>query len=212
VSTLPPPPGAPPPAEPTDGSERVGSSPEIVATGERRSSAAVVLALLLTVAVGLGAWALISWARGSDTCEAGAFESVRFGYCVRAPGGWTAEAAGDEGPALDRFLMADGPGTITVTAVLLSKGQDLARFEQFVRGFDEDAGATLGQSRRTEIDGAAAVSFDITTEDGDATTLGREVLFVREGTAWRVQLADDEPGFEASVRQLDDMLATWRFT
>ncbi|MET0801301.1 MAG: hypothetical protein ABWZ53_09055 [Actinomycetota bacterium] len=171
-----------------------------------------MIALLLTVVVGLGGWALISWARGGATCEAGAFESQRFGYCVRAPGGWTAEAASDEGPALDRFLVADGPGTITVTAVRLSKGQDLARFEQFVRGFDEDAGATLGESSRAEVDGAAGVVFDITMEDGDGTTLGREVLFVREGTAWRVQLADDEPGFEASVRQLDDMLATWRFT
>ncbi|MGH2631724.1 MAG: hypothetical protein ACRDHI_14360, partial [Actinomycetota bacterium] len=185
---------------------------EAGATGERRSRAPVVLAFLLTALVGFGAWTLISWARGGAACEAGAFESPRFGYCVRAPGGWTAEAAGDEGPALDRFILPDGPATITVTAVRLSKGQDLARFEQFVRGFDEDAGATLGESAQAEVGGAMGVTFDVTMEDGDGTTLGREVLFVREGTAWRVQLADDEPGFEASAHQLDEMLASWRFT
>lgn len=172
----------------------------------------VVLALVLTLLVGAGVWVLVSWARGGGGCEAGHFESTRFGYCVRTPGGWTAEAAGKDGPPIDRFLVPDGVATITITAVQLSKGQDLARFEQFVRAFDEQAGGTLDASVPAEVDGVSAVAFDLAIETPDGTTRGREVLFAQDGVAWRVQLADDEAGFDASVARLDEMLGTWRFT
>jgi len=36
-------------------------------------------------------------------------------------------------------------------------------------------------------------------------------LFARDGIAWRVTLADDQVGFEASARRLDELLETWRF-
>ena len=124
----------------------------------------VVLALVLTLLVGAGVWVLVSWARGGGGCEAGHFESTRFGYCVRTPGGWTAEAAGKDGPPIDRFLVPDGVATITITAVQLSKGQDLARFEQFVRAFDEQAGGTLDASVPAEVDGVSAVAFDLAIE------------------------------------------------
>lgn len=200
---LPPPPGyvggeegePPPPGEP-----------------ERRATVPLALALVLTLLVGAGAFALVTWARGWAACEEGDFESPRFGYCVRTPGGWTAEAAGEDGPPLDRFLMPGGSATITVTAVRLSKGQDLARFEQFVRAFDERAGATLGGSTSTEVAGAPAVVFDLSVEAPEGVTMGREVLIARDGIAWRVQLADEEAGIAASVARLEEMLATWRFT
>ncbi|CAN5673934.1 hypothetical protein BH18ACT17_BH18ACT17_16110 [soil metagenome] len=178
---------------------------------ERRSALPVVLALVLTALVGVGAFALVSWARGGAACETGAFESVRFGYCAEPPGGWLAAAAEGEDTSLDRFLLQDGAATITVTAVPLTRGQDLARFEQFVRGFDEEAGATTGSSSQREVDGADAVAFDVTLDGPDGVTRSREVLFARDGIAWRVTLADDQVGFEASARRLDEMLETWRF-
>lgn len=172
----------------------------------------MVLALVLAVVVGVGAWRLVSWAQGGGRCEAGDFESPRFGYCVRTPGGWTAEAAGNDGPPIDRFLVPDGAATITVTAAKLSQGQDLARFEQFVRTVDEQGGGTLGASSSIEVGGVTAVAFDLTIDSPDGITLGREVLFAQDGIAWRVQLADDEAGFDSSVGRLDEMLDTWRFT
>jgi hypothetical protein len=38
------------------------------------------------------------------------------------------------------------------------------------------------------------------------------VLFAREGIAWRVTLADDAIGFTSSVRRLEELLESWRFT
>ena len=200
---MPRPPGL---AAPDEGAESPGDE-----GSERRSALPVALALLLVAVVGVGAFALVSWARGSVGCEAGAFESVRFGYCVEPPGGWLASPAEGEDTSLDRFLLQDGAATITVTAVPLTRGQDLDRFEQFVRGFDEEAGATTGASTQREVDGAEAVAFDVMLEGPDGLTRSREVLFARDGIAWRVTLADDQVGFEASARRLDEMLETWRF-
>lgn len=212
-NSLPPePPGGPPlPPPPGFGGGDEGEPPS-PGEPERRATVPLALALVLMLVVGAGAYALVTWARGGAACEEGDFESPRFGYCVRTPGGWTAEAAGKEGAPLDRFLMPGGSATITVSAVRLSKGQDLDRFEQFVRAFDERAGATLGASTSTEVDGAPAVVFDLTVETPDGVTMGREVLFSQDGIAWRVQLADEEAGIDASVTRLEEMLETWRFT
>ena len=171
----------------------------------------VLLALALTVVVVLGGVALVSWARGGGGCEGGSFESPRFGYCVRAPSGWTAVAAEGAGTPLDRFFVQDGAATITVTAVPLTQGQDLARFEQFVRGYVEDAGATAGSSRPVTVDGVDGVMFDVRLEGAEEQIRSREVLFARDGVGWRVTLADEQVGFDASARRLDEILASWRF-
>jgi hypothetical protein len=164
---------------------------------------------VLTVLVVAGAVGLVRWARGGATCDAGAFESERFGYCASTPAGWVAAAAGEG--SVDRFLVPDGAGVITVTAVLLSKGQDLARFEQFVRGYVEEAGGRAGASSPLEVDGQPATAFDVTLDGPDGVVRSREVLVARDGVAWRVTLADDEVGFSSSARQLDELLASWRF-
>lgn len=199
----PPPPGSLPPQHPEVTTEE---------PVERRATVPVVVALLLTVSIGVGAFALVTWVGGGASCEGTDFESDRFGYCVRTPAGWVAVPSADADPPLDRFMVQDGPGTITVVAVELSQGQDLARFEQFVRGYVEDAGATTGPSSTFEVDGVEAVGFDVTLEGPDGVVRSREVLFAREGVAWRVTLADEDLGFEASERQLEELLASWRFT
>ena len=169
------------------------------------------LAIALAAAVALGAVALVWWARAGAGCEQGSFESPRFGYCVRTPSGWTAVAAEDAGTPLDRFFLPDGAATITVTAVPLTQGQDLARFEQFVRGYVEDAGAAADTSRPVTVDGVEGVAFDVRLEGDDGQVRSREVLFARDGIAWRVTLADEQIGFEANAHRLDEMLESWRF-
>ncbi|HET9310850.1 MAG TPA: hypothetical protein VFP41_06460 [Actinomycetota bacterium] len=204
------PPLPPPPGGGDDGEVDVDAGGPV--HPERRATVPVVLALALTVVVGVGAFALVSWAGGGSSCEDGDFESVRFGYCVRAPSGWVAEAAEVDAASHDLFLLPSGAATITVTAVPLTKGQDLARFEQFVRGYDEDAGGSTGSSTSLEVDGADAVAFDVTVDAPDGVVRSREVLFTRNGVAWRVTLADDEIGFGSSIRRLDELLDSWRFT
>ena len=200
-----------PPLPPPPGVSPVPEAP-VLPTSERepRPVVPVVVALALSVLVAIGAAAVVTWARSGGGCEAGSFESRRFGYCVRAPSGWTAVAAeGAEAP-LDRFFVQDGAATITVTAVPLTRGQDLARFEQFVRGYVEDAGATTDASRPVTVDGVEGVAFDARIEGADDQIRSREVLFARDGIAWRVTLADEQVGFDASARRLDELLASWR--
>jgi hypothetical protein len=170
-----------------------------------------VVAALLVLVVAVGATALFGWARADSACGEGDFISSRFGYCVRTPPGWeAAPAEGDD--TLDRFLLRNGAATITVTAVSLEKGQDLARFEQFVRGYVDGSGAVSGDSSPVEVDGVEGVAFEATLQGLEGTTRSREVLFAREGIAWRVTLADDEASFEASAARLDQLLSSWRFS
>lgn len=178
---------------------------------QRRATVSVVLALMLTVFVAAGGFAVVSWAQGDAACRESDFRSVRFGYCASTPAGWTATAAQGEDTPLDRFLMRAGPAVITVTAITLAKGQDLARFEQFVRGYDEGVGASAGRSMSLEVDGADAVAFDVTLGGPDGAVRSREVLFVRDGIAYRVTLADEQVGFEASLKRLSSLLDSWRF-
>jgi hypothetical protein len=211
---LPPPPGTEPPP-PLPGSLPPGGTQAAPRPDDgppaRSAAAPVALALVLTLVVALGGFALVSWARGGSSCPDGAFESTRFGYCATPPAGWLAAAA--EGPgALDRFLVPDGAGTVTVTATALDKGQDLARFEQFVRGYVEEAGGDAGDASALEVDGADGLAFDVTLEGPDGTVRSREVLLARDDVAWRITLADEASAFDASARQLDAMLDTWRFT
>lgn len=216
VSSIPLPPvpsgGAPMPPPPGTGGGGEGPPPpEEPEQPERRTTVPIVIALLATVLVGVGAFAVASWASGDAGCGPGDFESVRFGYCARTPTGWIAAAAQGEDTPLDRFLLQDGAATMSVTAVSLTKGQDLARFEQFVRGYDEDAGGRTGAASTLEVDGVEAVAFDVTVEGADGTVRSREVLFTKDGVGWRVTMADEDVGFEASLRRLDEFLDSWRF-
>jgi hypothetical protein len=212
ASSLPMPPSDPslPPPPESAGDDR--PRPDEPEAERPRASLPVALALLLTALVAAGGFAVASWAQAGGACEDADFSSTRFGYCAVVPAGWIAAPAEGDGVPLDRFLLQGGPAVITVTAVPLTRGQDLARFEQFVRGYVEAAGATASPSTVTEVDGVEALVFDATLAGPDGDVRSREVLFQREGIAWRVTLADEQVSFEASARRLDEMTASWRFT
>lgn len=213
ASSLPLPPLDPrmPPPPSKGGHDEAPGSPPPDEQESPRATIPVLFALALILLVGAAGFALVSWARGGAACEDADFRSVRFGYCASTPAGWVSAAAREADSPLDRFLLQDGAAVITVTAVPLTRGQDLARFEQFVRGYDESAGATTSGSRSMEVDGVDAVAFDVTLGGPDGDVRSREVLFAREGIVWRVTLADEQVGFEASLNRLDDLLESWRF-
>jgi hypothetical protein len=199
---LPPPPGAsveapPPPPEP--GSARRSRMPLLVGF-------AVLSAMVLIV----GSLAL--WLSAPGRCDNATFTSERFGYCMTAPAGWTAETARVGDTPVDRFLAPDGPTVVYVQAVALDQGQDVHAFSDFVRSVAEQSGFTLGQPSEFQIDGVAAVSWD--KSEAAPTTSGtivREVVFVRGDTAWRVQFADTADGFDAHKPTFEEMLGSWHF-
>jgi hypothetical protein len=175
-----------------------------------------VIAVFALLGVAAGVVMVLAWVLGGpETCAGGDFSSDRFGYCARVPSGWEVVASTDDeaGPATgdaDRFQQPGAAGTILVTAVPLSGGQDLERFATFVRGLGSDAGWDVGGMSSTEVAGTEAITFDLVAGD-DGQTRSREVVFVRDGFAWRVQLADGATSFDASARALDDLLASWVF-
>jgi hypothetical protein len=204
MSSLPPLPAPPP------GRDEVEHAP-VVPEEEPSSRWPVVAALLGLLIVGGGVVALLDWVLGGPTvCEEGSFTSDRFGYCTQVPSGWEAAAATDDEVA-DRFLRPTDAGTILVTAVPVSDGQDLERFADYVRGLDTEAGATVGKMNGVEVAGVEAVMFDVTAGAEDDATRSREVVFLRDGSAWRVQLADASLSFDASTRALDELLEGWVF-
>jgi hypothetical protein len=220
MSDLPPTPSFPEPPggvgegpPPPPGSvERAPPAEEPAPPQKRSSRWPVVLAVVLVLFVIGGAVALYSWATGGpSSCGDGDFTSARFGYCTAIPSGWDVVAPnGDDAATADRFQQPAASGTIEVTAVPLSGGQDLDQFTTYVRQLDEEAGWVVGRSTPTQVADIDAVTFDI--EAGtDAATRSREVVFVRDGFAWRVQLADGASSFDASTRALDQLLGAWVF-
>ena len=206
MSTLPPP---PPGAIPSSGE----TEPETEVAPERRSPWHVVVAVLalvglLTLGAGLFVWAF----GGPISCAEGTFTSERFGYCVQVPQGWEVAGATDDAP-VDRFQVPTASGTVLVSAVPLSGGQDLAAFEDYIRSLEEGVGRAPGPSTPTQVAGVTALTFDVRAGDGSVSdgASSREVLFVREGFAWRVQGADTAEGFESTTAVMEQMLATWEF-
>lgn len=208
---LPPEPGEPaepvPEPAPADDSER--------SDGRRSSGWPVAIAVLAMVGVAFGVFALLTWVVGGPaSCGEGDFSSDRFGYCIGVPSGWEVVAATDENDPTtrdtDRFQQPGAAGTILITAVPLAPGQDLEGFASAVRSLDEGAGWDVGEMSTIEVAGQDAVTFDIAAGQTGATR-SREVVFVTDKFAWRVQLADDQTNFDASTRALDELLTSWVF-
>ena len=199
---LPPPPGGaieapPPPPDPGSG---------------RRSRVPVLVALAVLSAMVLIVGSLALWLSTPGRCDNATFTSERFGYCMTAPAGWTAETARVGDTPVDRFIEPDGSAVVYVQAVAVDQGQDVHAFSDYVRSVAEQSGYTLGQPNDFEIDGVAAVSW----EKSEATpttseTIVREVVFVRGDTAWRVQFADSADAFDAHKPAFEEMLGSWHF-
>jgi hypothetical protein len=198
---LPPPPpgGEPPPAEVLPEEPQQGSKAPML----------VGLALLLGLVILVGA--VVAWLAAPGRCDSATFTSDRFGYCMTAPTGWTAETARVGDTPVDRFLQPDGAAVVYVQAVALDPGQDLNAFADYVRTSAQQAGYTVGTPAQLQIDGVAAVSWDKSTNASADDAIVREVVFVRGDTGWRVQFADSASSFDAHTVDFQQMLATWHF-
>jgi hypothetical protein len=196
---LPPPPGwKPPPEPPAEEPERSRRGP-VLALG-----VAVVVSTLLVV----GLWG----SRSTDACEASTVESARFGYCIRAPG-WrlTNEELSVRLP-YDELIRPADASSVRIVAIELDPGQDLDLVVQTVRSIETEGGIDVSAVVDRRVAGVPAAQWDIALEAGssDARHI-REVVFVREGTAWRVQLLADAQGFAIRVGEFERILRSWIF-
>jgi hypothetical protein len=194
-----------PPPQPTE------AAPAAAPESLRRSRTPLVVGMLVLLALTGVVAGLVAWLAAPGRCDDATFTSDRFGYCVAAPPGWSAEAARVGQTTVDRFLIPDGSAAVFVQAVDLQDGQTLDRFVEFVRALGERGGYSMGAISQTEVGGVPAMTWEVVVSSEAGATRMREVVFVREATAWRVQFADTSGGFEAHAPAFQQMLSSWDF-
>jgi hypothetical protein len=185
---------------------------EVATAGPERSAGkaiAVVAGLLIVLAgvVVAGFW----WLGGPGICDRSTVESARFGYCVAAPG-WelTNEAAQTELP-YDELIKPADASTVRIMAIQLQTGQGLEEIVQAVREIATQEGMTVGEVVERRVAGVPAAQWDLVLEGGQVEQQVREIVFVRDGSAWRVRLQADTEGFGIRAEEFDDILGTWTF-
>ena len=197
-----------PPPPPGRNAEVEEAAPE----APTRSAAKAVLVVggLLIVLAGVvvaGFW----WLGGPGVCDRSTVESARFGYCVAAPG-WelTNEGAQAELP-YDELIKPADASTVRIIAIQLQTGQGLDEIVQAARDIATQDGMTVGEVVERRVAGVPAAQWDFALEGGQVEQQVREIVFVRDGSAWRVQLQADTEGFDIRAEEFEDILGSWTF-
>ena len=187
--------------------------PEAPPEPTRRSRRPLLAAAAVLIALVAGVVAVAVWVSAPGRCDEATFTSTRLGYCLVAPSGWAGGTARVGSTTVDELLLPKGSAAVFIQAVSLQPGAGLEEFATQVRALDQQAGYRIGKSSTSEVDGVTADRWDVTSTapNGDVTKV-REVVFVRSGTGWRVELADTADAFDRDAAALEQMLSSWRFT
>ena len=200
---LPPPPGGEPEPEPQAEERRRSSS---------RAPVLVLLGVLLVTATAVVV--LVAPWRASDdgVCEASTVESTRFGYCIAAPGWRLTDEPRTARLPYDQLVRPTDASTVRIVAIDLDSGQDLDLVVQTIRSIQTEDAIDVGAVVDRRVAGVEAVQWDVAIRPGDADARRiREVVFVRNGTAWRVQLLAEAGGFDTRVDDFEAILRSWTF-
>jgi hypothetical protein len=195
----------PPPGREADVEEAAPEAP----TRSAGKAIAVVAGLLIVLAgvIVAGIW----WLGGPGVCDRSTVESARFGYCVAAPG-WelTNEAAQTDLP-YDELIKPADAATVRIMAIQLQTGQGLDEVVQAAREIATQEGVDVGEVVERRVAGVPAAQWDFVLDGGQVEQQVREIVFVRDGAAWRVQLQADAQGFGVRAEEFEDILGTWTF-
>ena len=183
-----------------------------VLPARQRSALPAILTLIGLVVVGAAVG--LYFALRPDPCR-DKFKSalVSPSYCVSVPLGWEQRPAAIGAQAVvDSFGPPAGVTTVLVVPFDLPDDWALADYEAYIRDQDEGNGFTPGSPSTTSLDGGEARMWDFTTRNALGETFRtREVVTVRDGFGWTVQMSDTEEGFDAHLPTFEDMLSTWHF-
>jgi hypothetical protein len=202
----------PPLPPPPPGGEPAVEVPE-QPTEPRRSSRGLVVALIAGLLVTSTLVAVAWWrAPADEVCEASTVESARFGYCIEAPG-WRLTNAPDAARLpYDQLVRPADASTVRIVAIDLDAGQDLDLVVRTIRSIETEDAVEVGAVVDRRVAGVQAAQWDVSVGAGssDARRI-REVVFVRDETAWRVQLLADAGGFDLSLEEFEAILRSWTF-
>jgi hypothetical protein len=178
---------------------------------KRRSIWRVVVVLAGLFAVGaLGGFGVATLLERGP-CEGASFVSTAYGYCVDTPEGWDASPAADEPSGVDAFRDTDAATVVYVEAVRLPEaGAALADFADSVRVDDSLSGLALTEIESGVLAETPSLEWDVVTS-ADGVVM-REIVTIRGGVGWRLQIADPGAGIEdASLAEARELLGSWRF-
>lgn len=211
------PPIEPPPAPLSDGLPRPPGSraraevPPPPPPPAKRFSLKVVAVLTALFVVGAaGGFGVASLLQGGP-CDDATFVSVAYGYCVTVPAGWEPSHAAEEPSGVDAFRDTDAPTVVYIEAIRLPEGDGLQEFAKAMRvqdslnGFavtDPEPG-TLGEARSLEWDARGPFAGD--------DVVVREIVAIRGGIGWRLQIAGADVGGEPDLAEARVMLDSWAF-
>jgi hypothetical protein len=199
------------PAPPQGGEPEVSEAPD--EPGRPFRTPVLVLLGALVVTSALVAVAAPWRAPAGEVCEASTVESARFGYCIAAPG-WrlTSEPRAPRLP-YDQLVRHADASTVRIVAIDLDAGQDLDLVVHTIRSIETEGGASeVGAVVDRRVAGVEAAQWDVDVRPGSSEARRiREVVFVREETAWRVQLLADAGGFDLRLDEFEAILRSWTF-
>lgn len=174
-----------------------------------RKKTVVVLGVLFAVGALAGFGGAVLLQRGP--CEGASFVSDAYGYCVDTPSGWESSPAAEEPSGVDAFRETDGAAVVYVEAVRLPQDQDLDAFATSMRVQDSLNGYAVTDPVPGTLGGAPSLEWDAITGEGDVKIVVREIVSIRDGVAWRLQIADAEATATPDLAEAQELLDTWRF-
>ena len=170
----------------------------------------VVTAFVVALAVAVSGLALRSALRPAP-CQGAAFVSSSFGYCVDPPTGWTGTPAAQEFLGVDGFSSDTSPVVVYIDAIQLGD-EDLDAVAAAVRQLDQTAGpVTLSEITTSSLDGEATREWTVTQQSRQGGRAVREIISVRDGVAWRIEVADVQGAPDQDYTEAQQLLDSFRF-
>jgi hypothetical protein len=176
-----------------------------------RSKARIAVVLVALFAVGAVAGFGGAMLLDRGPCEGASFVSDAYGYCLDAPEGWDTSAAAEEPSGVDAFRHGDGGTVVYVEATRLAEGQDLQAFADSMRVKDSMKGFAVTDPVTGTLGGAPSLEWDAVSSQAGVRIVVREIVSIRDGVAWRLQIADSDTPEAPDVDGARELLATWRF-
>jgi hypothetical protein len=170
----------------------------------------VVTAFVVALVVAFSGLAVRSALRPAP-CQSAAFVSSSFGYCVNPPTGWTGSPAAQEFFGVDAFRSDTSPVVVYIDAIQLGD-ENLDAVAAVVRQLDQKVGpVTLSEITTSSLDGEPTREWTVTQQSRQGGRAVREIITVRDGIAWRIEVADVQGAPDQDYTEAQQLLDSFRF-
>ena len=177
--------------------------------------AALVLAVVLALGGGLGAWwAFRPEAAPPTPCRGKDFVSRVYPYCMEVPEGWEGGTTRTVTGVFDRFTPERTQDAVEmeVRVGTVLPGVNTATFAQEFRTSQETQGLQVSDVRALVVGGDQGVTWTASGRgDGGELVHQRQVVLVRGGLSWRASLTGEANAYDEAFPLFIQMLSSVEF-